>query len=102
MYCSRECQIADWKKHKRECKENRAFVINAQTEEHLMCLSLDFPTHFQDNFAGDERGYKRYKEHFDKLGSLGAEKGRGITSITVSVLEILRGDDIVKLRALVE
>ena len=66
-----------------------------------MCLSLDFPTYFQDNFAGDERGYKRYKEHFDKLGSLGAEKGRGITSITVGVLEILRGGDLVKLRALV-
>ena len=33
-----------------------------------MCLSLDFAKYFHDNFAGDERGYKRYKGHFDKLG----------------------------------
>ena len=67
-YCSRECQVAHWKSHKRQCKENRAFVLNDQTEEHLTCLSLDFAKYFHDNFAGDERGFKRYKEHFDKLG----------------------------------
>mmetsp|Transcript_29758 Transcript_29758/g.59185 ORF Transcript_29758/g.59185 Transcript_29758/m.59185 type:complete len:270 (-) Transcript_29758:124-933(-) len=101
-YCSRECQVAHWKIHKSECKKNRSFELNKLTEEHFMCLSLDFAKYFHDNFAGDERGYKRYKGHFDKLGSFGEEKGRGITSITVGVLEILRGKDVVKLRALTE
>jgi len=102
VYCSKDCQIKHWKVHKRHCKENRSFFLCQQTEEHLMCLSLDFPTYFNDHFAGDERGYKRYKEQFDKLGSFGVEKGRGIASITVKVLEILRGKDLVKLRALAE
>jgi len=99
-YCSKECQVAHWKAHKKHCKLNRAFVLNSTTEEHLMCLSLDFVKHFRDNFAGSDEGYKRYKEHFDKLGTFGVEKGRGIHSVTVGVLEIVRGRDLVKLRAL--
>ena len=99
-YCSRECQVADWKFHKMQCKENRAFVLSKPTEEHLMCLSLDFAKHFQDHFAGDLNGFKRYKERFDKLGNFGFERGRGSQSVTVGVLEIIKGEDLVKLKAL--
>ena len=75
-YCTKACQVEDWKRHKRQCKANRTFVLSSTTEEHLMCLSLDFVKHFRDNFAGSDEGYRRYKEHFDKLETFGVEKGR--------------------------
>ena len=86
--------------HKHQCKLNRAFKLTDHTEENLLCLQIVFTKYFRDNFAGSEAGYLRYKEHFDKLGGIGIIKGRGMKSITIGVLTILRGEDAEKLRAL--
>ena len=105
MYCSKECQIANWKAHKPVCKCNRAFVLNKQTEDDLFYLNHNTASYFREKFAGNEEGYERYKGHFDKLGRINSGAcfpGRGIDSFTVAVLEIARGVDFIKLKALAE
>jgi tetratricopeptide (TPR) repeat protein len=105
MYCTKDCQIKDWKAHKPVCKCNRAFVLSKQTEDYFDYLNHNTASYFREKFAGNEEGYERYKGHFDKLGRINSGAcfpGRGIDSFTVAVLEIVRGVDFIKLKALAE
>ena len=89
-YCCVECQREHWPAHKKQCKENRKFELSEQTEEYLFALHVKCGFYFDRLFAGNEEGFERYSALFEQLGDLGFERGKGINSITVGVLMILR------------
>ena len=80
---------------------NRKFELKEQTEEYLFGLHVKCGFYFDRLFAGNEEGFERYSALFEQLGNIGFERGRGIHSITVGVLMILRSyKDREKLEAL--
>ena len=75
---------------KKQCKLNRKFELKEQTEEYLFGLRMNFSFYFDRSFAGNEAGGECYRLRFEQLGNLRFERGKGITSITVGVLMVLR------------
>ena len=51
---------------------------------------MNFGFYFDKIFAGNEAGGERYRVLFKQLGNLGFERGKGVISIMVSVLMVLR------------
>ena len=62
---------------------------------------MSFGFYFDRIFACNEMGYERYRLLYEQLGDLGLEREKGVTSITVGVLVVLRSyKDRKKLKAL--
>lgn len=104
MYCSRDCQVSHWSCHKVYCKLNRGFVLRDKTEEYLVLLNTDTEKNLIRLFGEfDESGIARCRSDLKTLGRVGSgacTRGRGVQSFTVAILEVLRGADVRKLRAL--
>ena len=72
---------------------NRKFKLNEHTEKLFHSLRIIY--------ASNTAGFEHYRLMFEQLGDLGDEMGKGINSITVGVLMILRSyKDRKKLEAL--
>ena len=58
--------------------------------KYLFGLRMNFGFYFDRIFAGNEAGSERYRLLFELIGDLEFERGKGVNSITVGVLMILR------------
>ena len=62
------------------------FATSLGSWQYLFGLRMNFSFYFDRIFAGIEAGYEHYRLLFEQLGDLGFEMGKGVTSITVSIL----------------
>ena len=75
--------------------------MTLRSSQYLFGLRMKFGFYFDRIFAGNEKNSELYRLFFEHLGDLGFERGKGVTSITVGVLMILRSyKDRKKLKAL--